>query len=109
MSPGEARLLVDSPADGLLIHGSNMSSGRTATVDHVSVPVYRADGLVQAIPLPRGRHEVRFRYRPLSVILGAMVSLLSASLLTVAMVRPAWLAARIERRWNVAPVALPLD
>jgi uncharacterized membrane protein YfhO len=41
----------------------------------------RADGLFRAVALPAGSHRVTFRYRPLSFLIGAGISLVA--LLTV--------------------------
>jgi hypothetical protein len=88
MAPGEVRVRVGSEADGLLIHGSNMASGWTATVDGDPAPVYRTNGFLQGVVVPAGSHVVRFRYLPVSFALGAILSIVGLALVASVLVRP---------------------
>jgi hypothetical protein len=56
--------------------------GWHATIDGNSVSVQQWDGAFQAIAVPPGLHTVRFEYRPLSVRVGAAISILSLMTLT---------------------------
>jgi uncharacterized membrane protein YfhO len=98
VKPGDARVRVESQVDGLLVHGSNMASGWTATLDGAPAPVYRTDGFLQGVIVPAGSRVVRFRYRPVSFTLGAATSLLGLALVGAVLVWPRLL------RWAGAEV-----
>jgi hypothetical protein len=51
-----------------------------------SVPIYRTNYLFRGIPVPAGDNEVRLVYRPMSVIIGAIVSSSTAVAMIVAIV-----------------------
>ena len=51
--------------------------GWRATVDGRSADVLTVDGLFRGVVVPAGAHEVELRYRPLSVRVGALLSLLA--------------------------------
>jgi len=93
-SPGgaEVRLEVDFPAAGWLVLLDNFYPGWTAEVDGERVGVLRADYTFRAVPVPAGRHEVVFRFRPGSLTLGLALSALGVILLV------GFLAAGLRRR-----------
>lgn len=51
--------------------------GWRATVDGVTAPILKANGLLRAIALAPGSHLVELSYRPASVTIGATISLLT--------------------------------
>jgi Bacterial membrane protein YfhO len=55
--------------------------GWRATVDGEEVPVLRANASLTGILLPAGSHEVRFIFRPLSFVIGAVITILTAVVL----------------------------
>jgi len=59
---------------GWLVLGDVNYPGWTATVDGRAAPIYTADGILRAVPLPPGPHVVRFEFRPLSVAVGGAIS-----------------------------------
>lgn len=73
---------------GYLVIDDGWFPGWTASIDGRATPVLRADYLLRAVRLPPGRHHARSVYAPLSFLLGAAVSLLTALGLV------AWLYAR---------------
>ena len=67
---------VDQPA--LLLRSVADYPGWTATVDGHPVPILRADHAIQAVAIPAGRHNVVFTLIPRSVIIGAVLTALTA-------------------------------
>jgi hypothetical protein len=61
--------------------------GWKAWLDGTEVPVYSAQILGKAVSLPAGRHELQFRFRPLSVYIGLLISLLTAVSAVTALIR----------------------
>jgi len=57
--------------------------GWVATIDGASVQIVRANGLLRAVWLERGRHRVLFRYRPRSFYIGAAFTGLAILLLAI--------------------------
>lgn len=80
-------ITVDAPAAGLLVVSEMYERGWRASVDGRPAPVYRADGVFQAIPVPAGVHTVRLSYLPNSVLVGGAIS---ASTLLVATSWAVW-------------------
>ncbi len=95
-APEEVVLQVETAGPGLLVLTDAAYPGWTATVGGEEVPIYRADGLFRGILLPRGVHEVVFRYAPAALRWGATVSL--AALLVWLLL----LTAGRARRWSPA-------
>jgi len=51
--------------------------GWRARVDGATTRIYRTNYLFRGIVVPPGRHTITFEYRPMSVAIGALISLLS--------------------------------
>ncbi len=68
------RYEVIAPAEGLLVVSEAAAPGWRATVDGRPVSLYTANGGLQAVAVPAGRHQVALRYLPQSVVLGAGIS-----------------------------------
>jgi len=75
--PNRLEVKTDSPAPALLVLSENHYPGWRAYVDGKSVDVMRVDYNLRGIAVPAGTHEVSFLYRPKSVYLGALISLLT--------------------------------
>ncbi len=82
-----------APAGGFLVVGDAWYPGWKATVEvagaggarqTVEVPVYRANGMLRAVPVPPGYSVVRLVYRPLSIKAGIYGSFLGLILLVLA-------------------------
>ena len=80
---------ITSSTPGILVLTDLWYPGWTAQVDGKVSELRRADGFFRGVPLPPGNHRVVFRYKPLSVPIGAAVS--GAGILTLllaALARP---------------------
>jgi O-antigen/teichoic acid export membrane protein len=78
------RVVVRTPVDsegGILVLADVYVPGWTATVDGAPTTVLRANGLFRAVELPSGAHTVEFRYRPLTVRIGGLLTAISGAVL----------------------------
>lgn len=101
---GAARVL-DERANQLMVEASvpagggylllldSFAPGWSVTVDGTTAAILRANALFRAVRLAPGRHLVVFRYRPLSFLVGAGVSI-AAGLIALAL----WLLPRRKAR-----------
>jgi hypothetical protein len=71
------RVVVTTSAErpAWLVLNDTYGPGWTASIDGRPASLFRANALVRAVPVPAGRHEVGFAYRPASVRVGAAVSI----------------------------------
>jgi len=69
--------------EGYLVLTDAHYPGWRAVVDGLEVPIYRANLLFRAVYLPAGRHRVEFIYEPLSLKVGAAISLITLLALLV--------------------------
>ena len=72
---------------GFLVLADSFYPGWQATVDGAPAPILPANHLFRAVPVPAGRHRVRFEYRPWSFTLGAGASLASLAVI-IFLLRP---------------------
>ena len=75
---------VDAPC--VLVLSELDYPGWRATVDGVSAPILRTNGILRGLALPSGEHQVAFDYRPVSVSAGAVISVLTLALAAVLLV-----------------------
>lgn len=69
------RVTIDvSGAGGVLVLSDQYYPGWQATIDGERAEIRRAYTALRAVCVPSGDHTVMFRYRPLSVLVGAVVS-----------------------------------
>lgn len=93
-----------APSGGLLVLSEAWFPGWRASVEvagpggprTVDVPVYRANGMLRAVPVPPGRSTVRLWYSPLSLKAGLYGSFLGLVVFMLALAWGAW--ARVMRR-----------
>lgn len=92
----QTELVVEaaSAVDGFLLLADTYYPGWTAELNGQPATIYRANLSVRAIQLPRGRHEVRFRYDPPGLRLGLRITLASTALLLVWAVMAAYAGRR---------------
>jgi uncharacterized membrane protein YfhO len=84
-------LHVSTKTPGMLVLGEVYYPAWKAYVDGEPVPLYRADHLFRAVPVPAGEHTVELRYESWTLRLGTAISLLTGLVLAalfVARMRP---------------------
>jgi len=90
-SPGLWTVAVDTPAGASLTLADPFFPGWTARIDGARAALGARPGDPMRLPVPGGRHEVRFEYRPASFAGGVGLALASAAVL-------AFLVARSRKR-----------
>jgi uncharacterized membrane protein YfhO len=79
--PNRVDVKTKAVAPSILVLGENHYPGWRAYLDGEPVGVLRVNYNQRGVRVPAGEHEVRFVYRPKSVMIGSAVSLLTALLL----------------------------
>ena len=79
--PNRIELRTESENNSYLVLSELYYPGWRAYVDGKNVPILRADYILRAIPLTPGKHAVSFLYRPLSFIIGAVITLMTLAFL----------------------------
>jgi hypothetical protein len=82
---GRVGLETSTGAGGLLVLSEVYYPAWKAYVDGERVPLYRADHLLRAVPVPAGEHTVELRYESWTLRLGTVVSLLTGLILAALM------------------------
>src|SRR6185369_10704750 len=75
--PERINLLVRAPAPGFVFLADQFYPGWTATVNGVPTTVARANYVFRLVEVGPGESIVKFRYRPTSVRLGALIAFVS--------------------------------
>ncbi|MEW5718143.1 MAG: YfhO family protein [Chloroflexota bacterium] len=71
VTPEHARVIVNAPADGLLVLSENYYyPGWRAVVDGMPAPILRANVALSAVPVRAGARQVEFVFEPGSVRIG---------------------------------------
>src|SRR4029453_12293115 len=73
-SPEDVRIEAEASVPSILLVRNAWDEGWSATLDGRSVPVLRADGFLQGVALPPGRHDVRLTYREPAIGTGLALS-----------------------------------
>ena len=81
---------ADLSVDGFLVLTDTYADGWKALVDGKETEILRADYNFRAVYLPAGNHEVEFRYRPQSFLVGGFVSLAAGAALVLAVIYSLW-------------------
>jgi hypothetical protein len=74
----EMRVEVETGEKGLLILSDVYYPAWKAYVDGESVPLYRADHLFRAVPIPAGEHTVELRYESWPLRVGVAISIVTS-------------------------------
>jgi len=69
-NPCEIELRAEMKSDGIVIISDRWDRGWKAYVDHLPVPLWRANLALRGVAVPAGQHSVVLRYEPESVRLG---------------------------------------
>jgi hypothetical protein len=77
LGPNSVRVVATADGPSYLILADFYHRGWTAHVDGQSARVLIANALYRAVAIDAGTHVVDFRFEPLSVLLGALVSIVS--------------------------------
>jgi uncharacterized membrane protein YfhO len=82
------RLDVDAKRPGRLILNDTWYPGWQAKVDGRSMPIEHANVAFRAVQVPAGNHLVEFTYRPSSVRIGEVLSLVAALAIALLILSP---------------------
>ncbi len=75
------RVTVRSQQPGYLVLADSWYPGWNAYVDGVATPIYRADYMFRAVPVDAGDHTILFEFRPIIVVVGAGITVVSLGVL----------------------------
>lgn len=95
--PNQMMVKTKSTAPAILVLSANHYPGWRAYVDGKFVTNLRVDYNLRGVVLPAGEHTVEFVYRPKSVLIGAVISLLTLIGLVIW-----WKRLLPERRWYLS-------
>lgn len=85
--PEHIVISADLEEEGYLVLTDTYYPGWRAVIDGLDVPIHRADLLFRAVYLPAGQHRVEFVYDPLSLKVGAAISLVALLALLVGLAK----------------------
>jgi hypothetical protein len=75
-APDRLAIRAEMACNGMVILSDAFYPGWRARVDHRPAGIHQVNGAMRGVAVPLGRHTVTMRYRPVSVYLGAALSLL---------------------------------
>lgn len=87
-SPNELVYKSSSPADGIAVFSDiyfGPDKGWQAYIDGVKAPHMRANFILRAMNVPKGDHEIRFKFEPVAFYAGEKISLAFSILLLLAL------------------------
>ena len=102
--PEALRLRVSTPAPTVVVVRDTFFAGWRASIDGVSAPVWRADLLFRAVPVPEGDHVVEMTYRQATYEIGRTISLVAIAI-AVGLLAIPQTAARLSE-WPPAPLPM---
>ena len=80
---------MSAPARGFLYLADQYFPGWRATVNGAPAPILRANYAFRAVEVPAGTSTVEFRYRPVSVLIGAAITAITLAGLAILAFRSA--------------------
>jgi hypothetical protein len=75
-APDRLAIRAEMACAGMVVLSDAFYPGWRARVDHRPAEIHQVDGAMRGVAVPRGTHTVTMRYRPVSVYLGAALTLL---------------------------------
>jgi hypothetical protein len=75
-APDRLAIRAEMACDGMVVLSDTFYPGWRARVDHRPAQIYEVNGAMRGVAVARGTHEITMRYRPVSVYLGAALTLL---------------------------------
>lgn len=75
-APDRLAIRADMACDGMVVLSDTAYPGWRARVDHRPAEIHEVNGAMRGVAVPRGTHTITMRYRPVSVYLGAALTLL---------------------------------
>ncbi len=75
-APDRLAIRAEMACDGMVVLSDAFYPGWRARVDHRPAEIHQVNGAMRGVAVPRGTHTVTMRYRPVSVYLGAALTLL---------------------------------
>jgi hypothetical protein len=75
-APDRLAIRAEMACDGMVVLSDTFYPGWRARVDHRPAEIHEVNGAMRGVAVPRGTHTVTMRYRPVSVYLGAGMTLL---------------------------------
>jgi uncharacterized membrane protein YfhO len=84
--PGHLSLAVTTDSPALLVISEAYYPGWAASVNGQPASVLEADAYLLAVPVPAGNSTVELNYRPTTLFVGGIISLLSLSLSAILIV-----------------------
>lgn len=82
-----SRVIVDTSSGGTVVVTQNDDEGWRVTIDGGDAQKKLALGAFRAIDVAPGRHEIVWKYRPLSLVIGALVTFFTIVSIVVALLR----------------------
>jgi hypothetical protein len=88
--PDRVAIEAEMNCTGMVVLSDTYFPGWRAQVDGQRVPIHKVNGVFRGVVAPRGKHVITMQYRPASVALGALLTLLGAAGALVAAARTRW-------------------
>ncbi len=85
--PARVAIEAEMNCTGMVVLSDTYFPGWRALVDGQSTPIHEVNGAFRGVVVPRGKHVITMRYRPMSLALGALLTLLGVAGAVVAAVR----------------------
>ncbi|MEO8663465.1 MAG: YfhO family protein [Bryobacteraceae bacterium] len=75
---------------GMVVLSETFYPGWVATVDGVTAPIHQVYGMLRGVPVNAGSHEIEMRYRPKSVLIGFIMTVLGLLGAAIVAIRLYW-------------------
>jgi hypothetical protein len=83
LDTSSARVTVNAPRDGILVLRQQPAPGWRVTVDGKRAESTVIDGIFRGVRVAKGRHEILWTYRPLSLLIGAVLTLVTLTTMQI--------------------------